>query len=379
MPPGEVRSRLESFCARSKLRCRDILVWKTGGARIFNAGVMGVVGRWRYILFTDALLANMSPVELEAVLAHELGHVRHRHVPKYVLFLLLFMMAGGVLVQLLPLSWTNNIWSMIGIMIVMGILILYTLFGFISRRFEHQADLESARLLGSPVPLVMALERLSILAGNPRTHYDWRHDSVAMRVRAVLRRGFDESIIARYGRRMRRLTAVLLVGGILLTTGGAWAAEQVLQHRHSRRVKTYEAGRQAEEAGRINEAISKYQQLAQAGYVVGDLQLARLHADADRPGVYDPERAMQHARKAMSVNEREDRWQIELHWTMAMVYLAQGDLVLAQQRKALAEQAIAEFDDAEPGQKEELLSDLEEDFREQREHVLGLPETPAAE
>ena len=44
-----------------------------------NAFLAGVGRRRRIVLF-DTLLATLGPEEVEAVLAHELGHVRHRHV-----------------------------------------------------------------------------------------------------------------------------------------------------------------------------------------------------------------------------------------------------------------------------------------------------------
>ena len=227
MPAGPMRERLDAFCQRHRLSCRDILVWHTGGARILNAGVMGLVPRFRYVMFTDALLEFLSPTELEAVLGHELGHVRHWHMHKYFVFLMTFVVAASSLVGALPAAWQDNIWILLPVVVALGFLILYVIFGFLSRRFERQADLESARLMGTPVPLVTALERMSLLSGTPRTTFDWRHDSVANRVDIVLADGFEPQRIAAYARRMRRLTLITLLAGFLAAAGALWLEARI--------------------------------------------------------------------------------------------------------------------------------------------------------
>ena len=57
-------------------------------------------GRARRIVFFDTLLARLAPDEIEAVLAHELGHFKRRHVLKRMLW-----MAGVSLAFLALLAW----------------------------------------------------------------------------------------------------------------------------------------------------------------------------------------------------------------------------------------------------------------------------------
>ena len=87
---------------RARVRCRDLVVWNTGRARIANAAVMGPVAWTRYIVFTDALLEDLDESEVEAVLAHELGHVRHHHMGFYMLFILAFLLFGMLIISTLP-------------------------------------------------------------------------------------------------------------------------------------------------------------------------------------------------------------------------------------------------------------------------------------
>lgn len=158
LPPGPLRDRLHAFCQRARLRHRDILVWHTHGT-MSNAAVMGVVPRFRYVLLSDLLIETLSPRQVEAVFAHEVGHVRHHHM----LWYLLFVVSGVLMVEgasellgagldpdgtaALALDW---------ILGVGGLLLIVLLFGLLSRRCEQQSDLFAARSLvrepGEPSP-----------------------------------------------------------------------------------------------------------------------------------------------------------------------------------------------------------------------------------
>ncbi|KKL51238.1 hypothetical protein LCGC14_2297500, partial [marine sediment metagenome] len=80
LPAGPLRAELDDRCRRMKLTCREILVWQTGGT-IANAGVMGLIGPVRYVLLSDVLLERMDDEQVEAIFAHEAGHVACRHIP----------------------------------------------------------------------------------------------------------------------------------------------------------------------------------------------------------------------------------------------------------------------------------------------------------
>jgi Zn-dependent protease with chaperone function len=82
---------LEAFLREKSFRYRGLLQWPLLEGRVLTAGIMGVVPRFRYILVTDGLMEALSVEELKAVLAHEMGHAKHRHLLFYVLFLLGYM------------------------------------------------------------------------------------------------------------------------------------------------------------------------------------------------------------------------------------------------------------------------------------------------
>ena len=77
---GPLRERLQNVCVLHGVKIRDILLWKTGGLML-NAAVVGLVGSLRFVLLTDMLVKVLPEEQAEAVMAHEVGHVRLRHMP----------------------------------------------------------------------------------------------------------------------------------------------------------------------------------------------------------------------------------------------------------------------------------------------------------
>jgi len=102
LPPGGRRTFIEKFCRERDFQLREIVLLPGSGGLSFTAGVMGVLRYCRYLLVTDGLLGILDDDELSAVLAHEMGHVKERHLLFYLLFLL------GYLVLAAPLSTLSD-------------------------------------------------------------------------------------------------------------------------------------------------------------------------------------------------------------------------------------------------------------------------------
>ena len=227
MPRGPLRERMERLLERTRMRCRDLMVWSTGRGRMSNAAVMGFVPWSRYIVFTDALLDDLDENEVEAVLAHELGHVRYHHMAFYLVFVLTFMMLLLTVYVLLPEAARNSRWT-VGIVVVLVVIFCWRVaFGFLSRRFERQADVASCQMVGSPLPLMTSLEKLAAASGGSRTAPNWRHYSVAQRVRYLSRFGFDAEALKEYHGTVRiikglAVAAVVLLGALLYREHDQW-------------------------------------------------------------------------------------------------------------------------------------------------------------
>ncbi|MEU6966472.1 M48 family metalloprotease [Kitasatospora aureofaciens] len=81
MPEGELRTALLALAERDAVRVRDVLVADASRrTTALNAYVSGF-GATRRIVAYDTLLSAAEPREVELVVAHELGHVKHRDVP----------------------------------------------------------------------------------------------------------------------------------------------------------------------------------------------------------------------------------------------------------------------------------------------------------
>ena len=119
-----------------------------------NAAVMGLVSHFRYILLSDLLLETMSDEQIEAVFAHEVGHVVHKHLIWSIALLatLMFGISGpgqwladhSEFLQKYPWA-TETVQTVMFLGIGVGLFAL--VFGFVSRRLERQADVFAARTI----------------------------------------------------------------------------------------------------------------------------------------------------------------------------------------------------------------------------------------
>ncbi len=146
LPDSPLRRRLEALCRRSGMRYRDILLWHTQ-FNMGNAAVMGVLPPVRYILLSDVLLETMTDDQIEAVFAHEVGHVVHRHMIWFVVFFaVLFLSAMGLEDKVRDLHLLGPMAMSIVSLVACSIAFVVG-FGFLSRRFERQADVFAARTI----------------------------------------------------------------------------------------------------------------------------------------------------------------------------------------------------------------------------------------
>lgn len=217
LPDGPLRDDLEAVCRRLKLRCRDILVWQTGGM-VANAAVMGLAAPVRYILLSDALLENLPARSIESIFAHEAGHIASHHIFYAVVFTVatVGLCQGAAEAAARMLGWTGPAVEL-GALAVVGA-VWVVAFGWVSRRFERQSDVTAAWLSGLPAAsagsdadrithegaavFAGALERVASLNGAAAQKRNWRHGSVADRVGYILwlggtgatRRGIDRVV-----------------------------------------------------------------------------------------------------------------------------------------------------------------------------------------
>ncbi|MCW5210202.1 M48 family metalloprotease, partial [Desulfobulbus sp. N3] len=199
MEPGPLRHGIERFC-RNQNFSSEILYWPLFEGKMITAGVMGIVPRFRYLLLTPALLSALNQEELEAVLAHEIGHVKKYHLILYLLLFFGFTLLAEAMSEPLHLLLLNNdwfyrllIWSQISgdkvlfffeAAIVFLFMLLYFrfLFGYFSRNFERQADLYVFKAQKTAFPLIRSFEKIAAMSGNARHKKNWHHFGIGERI-----------------------------------------------------------------------------------------------------------------------------------------------------------------------------------------------------
>ncbi len=86
LPDGPARARIEQLLARCKFAARGLFVVDGSRRSGHSTAYFTGFGRARRVVFFDTLLERLTPDEIEAVLAHELGHFKLRHVVKRVVW-----------------------------------------------------------------------------------------------------------------------------------------------------------------------------------------------------------------------------------------------------------------------------------------------------
>ena len=175
MAAGELRNRLFALAERTGFKAQTILVIdgskRSGHSNAFFAGF----GRFRRIVLYDTLIEQMSHEELEAVLAHEIGHYKMGHIPKMILlsgittfamFALLGWLAGGTwLAEAFHFSSAAAEYFVPVLLLFMLLSGLLTFWlspfsSLWSRKHEYEADAFARDAMDSSEPLIRALRKL---------------------------------------------------------------------------------------------------------------------------------------------------------------------------------------------------------------------------
>ena len=169
---GELRARIETLLRRCGFRPGGLFSMDASRRSAHGNAFFIGFGKTKRVVLFDTLIASSTPDEIEAVVAHELGHDRHGHV--------LFGMLRGAVITFAALAafgWlSKQAWLLpsFGIafhddaLALLACLLLYSMVGpllapignWISRRNEFQAD-DYARRQVTAGPMISALLRLS--------------------------------------------------------------------------------------------------------------------------------------------------------------------------------------------------------------------------
>jgi len=199
----DLRRRLIQLSEQAGTRVRGVYRWKLSEkSKKANAALTGL-GSTRRIILADTLLDNYAPEEIEAVLAHELGHHVHRHILKSIVVqagttLLGFWVANWVLhytvdhhmFNLEELSDFANLPLLALTATALSLLLMPALNAY-SRYNERQADRYAFESIASVEPFISSMNKLAQQNLAERTPSKWiealfhSHPAISKRVAAA--------------------------------------------------------------------------------------------------------------------------------------------------------------------------------------------------
>jgi len=198
---ANLKNRILDITRNEGLRVENIYRFNMSkNTRKANAAFVGL-GKTKRIILGDTLLKNFSDDEILAVIAHEIGHFKKKHILKNILlntifsFVILYLIAELFKVSLPYFGFEKitriaampllALWSMLVSILTMPI------FNGISRKFEYEADEYSVLKTGDGKLLIETLKKLNKLnLGDEEPHplVEWmfyNHPSIKKRIRHI--------------------------------------------------------------------------------------------------------------------------------------------------------------------------------------------------
>lgn len=204
MQDGDLKRRIEALLAKCGFRSQGLFVMDGSKRSSHGNAYFTGFGRAKRIVFFDTLLSRLDPPEIEAVLAHELGHFKLRHVTKRMLLSfgvsLVFLWLLGQLMgeqwfyRGLGVSTPSTAMALLLFFLVVPVFtfLLQPVMSVYSRKHEFEADAYAAQQ-ASAADLAQALVKLykdnaSTLTPDPlhSAFYD-SHPPAALRIARLQR------------------------------------------------------------------------------------------------------------------------------------------------------------------------------------------------
>jgi len=168
---NELKQRIEMLLHRNGFASSGIFVMdgskRTGHGNAYFTGL----GKNKRIVFFDTLLKGLNSDEVIAVLAHEVGHFKHKHLQKRMLGLAIFSLAGlALLGWLMQQPWfysglmiqtSSTYIALLLFMLVLPVFVFFLqpVMAWFSRKHEFEAD-DFAAEQANPLALIQALVKL---------------------------------------------------------------------------------------------------------------------------------------------------------------------------------------------------------------------------
>ena len=200
---GKLKTEIEQLARKENFQIQGI--YTIDGSRRSskaNAALTGF-GKFKRIMLYDTLIKQLDESEIVAVLAHEIGHYKHKHIVKSILISLVVSAVGFFVFSRLmnqPFlfkAFGAQNFSIYAALIYFSILIIPIQrvgsvgSSWISRSFEYAADQYALRAAGNPEALISALKKISADSmANLRPHpvkvfFDYSHPPILQRIKEL--------------------------------------------------------------------------------------------------------------------------------------------------------------------------------------------------
>ena len=188
---GELKTRIENLLTRNGFKSQGISVMDGSTRSAHGNAYFTGLGANKRIVFFDTLIDELSHDEIEAVLAHELGHFKCNHIKKRISVLgTVFLIGLGILGWLINADWFYNGLGVEQASSYMALILfliaspaftffLQPIFSFISRQHEFEADdfAASQSLTDHLITALVNLYRENANTLTPDPLYSAFHDS----------------------------------------------------------------------------------------------------------------------------------------------------------------------------------------------------------
>ena len=175
LEPGDTKSAIEGLLARTQFASKGLFVMDGSKRSAHGNAYFTGFGKAKRIVFFDTLLERLSNSEIVAVLAHELGHFKRKHIIKRIIFMALASLAFlAAVAWVLPQPWLYSAFGFAadtgatspGVALILFSLVLPPLLFWLapigsaySRKHEFEADSYAAEVANRD-DLVAALTKL---------------------------------------------------------------------------------------------------------------------------------------------------------------------------------------------------------------------------
>lgn len=202
---GELKDKIEQYARRNHFSMRGVFTMDGSRRSTRSNAFFTGFGRSRRVVLFDTLIASHTIDELLAILAHEIGHYRLKHILKQAavaiadMGLTLFILSLFINNRLLFDAFKMDHLSVYASLIFFGFLyspismLISIVINWVSRKYEYQADRFAVQTLENGQSLITALKKLSVDNLSNLTPHPWKvaltysHPPVLERIRAIRR------------------------------------------------------------------------------------------------------------------------------------------------------------------------------------------------